>query len=71
MARSMADLVLVHGSFAVLTPMVEQGRQALRNVQRVGVLGAAGVLDGGHATTTVVHPARPSTTATALDAGAS
>jgi cation-transporting P-type ATPase E len=38
MARSVADLVLVHGSFAVVPPMVEQGRQALRNLQRVAKL---------------------------------
>ena len=38
MARSVADLVLVGGSFAVVPPMVEQGRQALRNLQRVSKL---------------------------------
>ncbi|MGZ6670717.1 MAG: HAD-IC family P-type ATPase [Solirubrobacteraceae bacterium] len=38
MARSVADLVLVGGSFAVVPPMVEQGRQALRNLQRVAKL---------------------------------
>ncbi|HWK29519.1 MAG TPA: HAD-IC family P-type ATPase [Solirubrobacter sp.] len=38
MAKSVADLVLVHGSFAVVPPMVEQGRQALRNLQRVAKL---------------------------------
>ncbi len=38
MARSVADLVLVRGSFAVVPPMVEQGRQALRNLQRVAKL---------------------------------
>jgi cation-transporting P-type ATPase E len=38
MARSVADLVLVQGSFAVVAPMVEQGRQALRNLQRVAKL---------------------------------
>jgi cation-transporting P-type ATPase E len=38
MARSVADLVLVHDSFAVVPPMVEQGRQALRNLQRVAKL---------------------------------
>ena len=38
MARSVADLVLVQGSFAVVPPMMEQGRQALRNLQRVAKL---------------------------------
>jgi magnesium-transporting ATPase (P-type) len=38
MAKSVADLVLVGGSFAVVPPMVEQGRQALRNLQRVAKL---------------------------------
>ena len=38
MARSVADLVLVQGSFAAVPPMVEQGRQALRNLQRVAKL---------------------------------
>jgi P-type E1-E2 ATPase len=38
MARAVADLVLVRGSFAVVPPMVEQGRQALRNLQRVAKL---------------------------------
>ncbi|QEC46921.1 HAD-IC family P-type ATPase [Baekduia soli] len=38
MARSVADLVLVRGSFAVVPPMIEQGRQALRNLQRVAKL---------------------------------
>src|SRR5439155_3904964 len=38
MARSVADLVLVRGNFAVVPPMVEQGRQALRNLQRVAKL---------------------------------
>jgi cation-transporting P-type ATPase E len=38
MAKSVADLVLVQGSFAVVPPMVEQGRQALRNLQRVAKL---------------------------------
>jgi magnesium-transporting ATPase (P-type) len=38
MARSVADVVLVRGSFAVVPPMVEQGRQALRNLQRVAKL---------------------------------
>jgi magnesium-transporting ATPase (P-type) len=38
MARSVADLVLVRDSFAVIPPMVDQGRQALRNLQRVAKL---------------------------------
>ena len=38
MARSVADVVLVHGSFGVVPPMVQQGRQALRNLQRVAKL---------------------------------
>jgi P-type E1-E2 ATPase len=38
MAKSVADLVLVEGGFAVVPPMVEQGRQVLRNLQRVAKL---------------------------------
>jgi cation-transporting ATPase E len=38
MARSVADLVLVRGDFAVLPPMVEEGRKILRNLQRVAKL---------------------------------
>jgi P-type E1-E2 ATPase len=38
MAKSVADLVLVQSSFAVVPPMVEQGREALRNLQRVAKL---------------------------------
>ena len=38
MARSVSDLVLVCGSFAVVAPMVQEGRQALRNLQRVAKL---------------------------------
>jgi len=38
MAKAVADLVLVKGTFAVVPPMVEQGRQALRNLQRVAKL---------------------------------
>jgi cation-transporting P-type ATPase E len=35
MARSVADLVLVHSDFAVLPGMVAEGRQILRNIERV------------------------------------
>ena len=35
MARSVADLVLVKGDFAVVPGMVREGRQILRNIQRV------------------------------------
>jgi cation-transporting ATPase E len=38
MARSVADLVLVHGDFAVVPGMVAEGRQILRNIQRVAQL---------------------------------
>ena len=38
MAKSVADLVPVRGNFAVVPPMVEQGREALRNLQRVAKL---------------------------------
>jgi cation-transporting P-type ATPase E len=38
MARSVADLVLVQDDFAVLPSMVAEGRQILRNVQRVAKL---------------------------------
>ncbi|MBI5310450.1 MAG: HAD-IC family P-type ATPase [Actinobacteria bacterium] len=38
MAKSVADVVLVGGDFAVIPPMVDQGRQALRNLQRVAKL---------------------------------
>jgi cation-transporting P-type ATPase E len=35
MARSVADLVLVHGDFSVVPQLVEEGRKVLRNLQRV------------------------------------
>lgn len=38
MARSVADLVLVQDDFAVVPAMVAEGRQILRNVQRVAKL---------------------------------
>lgn len=38
MARSVADIVLVSGDFAAIPQMVAQGRQILRNVQRVAKL---------------------------------
>ena len=38
MARSVADLVLVKGDFAVVPGMVHEGRQILRNIQRVARL---------------------------------
>jgi magnesium-transporting ATPase (P-type) len=38
MARAVADLVLVTGSFAAVPSMVEQGRRILRNLQRVAKL---------------------------------
>ena len=38
MARSVADLVLVRNDFAVVPVMVAEGRQILRNVQRVAKL---------------------------------
>ena len=38
MARSVADLVLVRDDFAVLPGMVAEGRQILRNIQRVARL---------------------------------
>lgn len=38
MARSVADLVLVTGSFAEVPSMVHEGRQILRNIQRVSRL---------------------------------
>jgi P-type E1-E2 ATPase len=38
MARSVADLVLVRGDFAVVPGMVAEGRQILRNIQRVAQL---------------------------------
>jgi cation-transporting ATPase E len=38
MARSVADVVLVRGDFASIPPMVSEGRQALRNLQRVAKL---------------------------------
>jgi cation-transporting P-type ATPase E len=37
-SRSVADLVLVQDDFAVVPPMVAEGRQILRNVQRVAKL---------------------------------
>lgn len=38
MARSVSDLVLVNGDFAAVPPMVAEGRQILRNIQRVARL---------------------------------
>jgi magnesium-transporting ATPase (P-type) len=38
MAKAVADLVLVDGTFAAVPPMVAEGRQVLRNVQRVAKL---------------------------------
>jgi magnesium-transporting ATPase (P-type) len=38
MARSVADLVLVRNDFAVVPGMVAEGRQILRNIQRVAQL---------------------------------
>ena len=38
MARSVADLVLVHDDFAAVPRMVGEGRQILRNIQRVARL---------------------------------
>jgi cation-transporting P-type ATPase E len=38
MARSVADLVLVSGEFGEVPPMVGEGRQILRNIQRVARL---------------------------------
>lgn len=38
MARSVADVVLVHDDFAVVPGMVAEGRQILRNIQRVARL---------------------------------
>jgi magnesium-transporting ATPase (P-type) len=38
MARSVADVVLVSGDFASVVPMLGEGRQALRNLQRVAKL---------------------------------
>jgi P-type E1-E2 ATPase len=38
MARSVSDLVLVRGDFAVLPAMVAEGRKILRNLQRVAKL---------------------------------
>ncbi len=35
MARAVADIVMVRGGFASLAPMILEGRQALRNLQRV------------------------------------
>jgi cation-transporting P-type ATPase E len=38
MARSVADVVLVHGDFASVPPMVGEGRRVFRNLQRVAKL---------------------------------
>lgn len=37
-ARSVADLVLVHGDFATVPRLIHEGRQMLRNLQRVAKL---------------------------------
>lgn len=38
MARAVADLVLISGDFGTIPPLVAEGRQALRNLQRVAKL---------------------------------
>ena len=38
MAKSVSDLVLVDGDFAVIPGLIAQGRQMLRNLQRVAKL---------------------------------
>ncbi|MBM3665284.1 MAG: HAD-IC family P-type ATPase, partial [Actinobacteria bacterium] len=38
MARAVADIVMVRGGFASLAPMILEGRQVLRNLQRVSKL---------------------------------
>jgi cation-transporting ATPase E len=38
MAKSVADIVLVNGGFEVIPPLVQEGRRALRNLQRVSKL---------------------------------
>jgi cation-transporting ATPase E len=38
MARAVADIVLVHGDFDAVPPMVQEGRKILRNLQRVAKL---------------------------------
>jgi cation-transporting ATPase E/undecaprenyl-diphosphatase len=38
MAKSVADIVLVKGDFAVVPPMIAQGRRVLRNIRRVAKL---------------------------------
>lgn len=38
MAKTVADVVLVHGDFASVPPMVNEGRKILRNLQRVSKL---------------------------------
>lgn len=37
-ARAVADIVMVRGGFASLPPLIHEGRQALRNLQRVSKL---------------------------------
>jgi magnesium-transporting ATPase (P-type) len=38
MARAVADIVLVHGEFSSVPPMVDEGRRILRNMHRVAKL---------------------------------
>ena len=38
MAKSVADIVLVHGDFSVVAPMIGEGRRVLRNIGRVAKL---------------------------------
>jgi cation-transporting P-type ATPase E len=38
MARGIADVILVHGDFSSIPPMIREGRKVLRNLQRVAKL---------------------------------
>ena len=64
MARAVADLVLIEGDFAVVPRLVAEGRQILRNVQRVAKLFVsksvfAGVLVVTLGVSTVAYPFLP------------
>ncbi len=64
MARSVADLVLVRGDFGAVPAMIAEGRQALRNLQRVARLyvaksAFAGFLILTIGTTSTAYPLLP------------
>ncbi len=56
MARSVSDLVLVSGEFGEVPPMVGEGRQILRNIQRVARLFISKAIFTGFLVLTIAIP---------------